>query len=315
MAKVLVTGAAGFIGSHIAEALVNDGNEVTIFDNLSTGYKHNFADFQDKVTFIEADLRDVPAVQAAVAGKDYIFHEAALASVPRSVVDPVSTNDVNINGTLNVLVAARDAKVKRVIYAASSSAYGNTEVSPKHEKLATGPLSPYAVTKLVGEQYCRAFFEVYGLETLCIRYFNVFGPRQDPDSAYAAVLPIFVDHILKGEAPIIDGNGEQTRDFTFVGNVVAGNMKAMQAEKTAGQTVNVACGGSFSINYLYDQVRSQLGSDVAAIHGPKRLGDVDHSMADISLARELIGYEPVVTFEEGLRRTIEWYRAAAEVAG
>jgi nucleoside-diphosphate-sugar epimerase len=315
MAKILVTGGAGFIGSHIAEALSRDGNEVAIFDNLSTGYEHNFADFRERITFIKGDLRDATAVNAAVSGKDYIFHEAALASVPRSVDDPVTSNDNNVNGTLNVLVAAKEAQVKRVIYAASSSAYGNSDVSPKHEKLNPDPLSPYAVTKLVGEQYCRAFSEVYGLETLSIRYFNVFGPRQDPNSAYAAVLPIFAGHLLKGESPTIDGDGEQTRDFTFVANVVEGNIKAMQAEKTAGQSVNVACGGSFSINYLYAQVQKQLGTKIAAVHGPCRLGDVEHSMANISLARELIGYEPVVTFEEGLERTVEWYRSTAEVTG
>ena len=315
MAKILITGGAGFIGSHIAEALCSDENKVTIFDNLSTGFEHNFAAFRDRIEFIEGDLRDAAAVAAAVAGKDYVFHEAALASVPRSIADPVTTNEVNVGGTLNVLVAARDAKVKRVIYAASSSAYGNAEVSPKHEGITPNPLSPYAVTKLVGEQYCRAFSEVYGLETLAIRYFNVFGPRQDPDSPYAAVLPIFTDCLLRGDAPTIDGDGEQTRDFTYVANVVEGNLQAMRAKRTSGQTVNVACGGSYSINYLFSEIKRQLGSDVEAVHGPTRLGDVAHSCADISLARELLGYAPVVSFEEGLRRTVDWYRMAAEVAG
>jgi len=311
MAKIMITGGAGFIGSHIAEALVADGNEVVIFDNLSTGHLSNLDGFRDKVTFVEADFRDPDAVGQAMVGCDYVFHEGALASVPRSVKDPVTSNEVNVTGTLNVLQAARANGVKRVIYAGSSSAYGNTEVSPKHEGLVPQPLSPYAVTKLVGEHYCRAFAEVYGLQTLSIRYFNVFGPRQDPDSPYAAVLPIFTRQMLEGTSPLIDGDGKQTRDFTFVANVVAGNLKAMEAPETAGQSVNVACGGSYSVIYLFEQVREMLGLDIEPTFGPKRLGDVDHSQADISRARDLIGYEPVVSFEEGLRKTVEWYRATA----
>lgn len=309
MAKILVTGGAGFIGSHIAEALVADNNEVVILDNLSTGHEENLAGFRERVTLHAADLRDPEAVANAVSGCDYVFHEAALASVPRSVKDPISSNDVNVSGTLNVLQAARDAGVKRVIYAGSSSAYGNSEVSPKHEELLPAPLSPYAVSKLAGEHYCRAFYEVYGLETLSIRYFNVFGPRQDPDSPYAAVLPIFTRHLLAGKSPLIDGDGSQTRDFTYVANVVSGNLKAMSAPATQGQCVNVACNGSYSVIYLFEQVRAMLGVDIDPIFGPRRAGDVDHSQANVERALELIGYAPVVSFEEGLRRTVDWYRA------
>lgn len=311
MARILVTGGAGFIGSHLVAALVADGNEVVVLDNLSTGHEDNLAEVRSKVRLVVADLRDAPAVASAAAGCAYVFHEGALASVPRSVKDPVTTNEVNVTGTLNVLAAAKDAGVRRVIYAGSSSAYGNVEVSPKHEGLTPQPMSPYAVSKLAGEHYCRAFSAVHGLETLSIRYFNVFGPRQDPDSPYAAVLPIFARELLAGRSPRIDGDGEQTRDFTFVDNVVAGNLKAMAAARTQGETVNVACGGSYSVRYLFEQIRTQLGVDREAIYGPRRAGDVDHSQADISRARELLGYEPVVSFEEGLRRTVDWYAAGA----
>jgi UDP-glucose 4-epimerase len=311
MARILVTGGAGFIGSHLAQALVDDGNAVSVLDNFSTGHPANLAGFRERITLHEVDLRDAAGVAAAVAGQDYVFHEAALASVPRSVKDPVTTNAVNVAGTLNVLVAARDAGVKRVVYAGSSSAYGNSEVSPKHEELVPHPLSPYAVSKLVGEHYCRAFSEVYGLETVSIRYFNVFGPRQDPDSPYAAVIPIFAAKLLAGEPPVIDGDGEQTRDFTYVANVVAGNIKAMAAPRTNGEAVNVACGGAYSVLELFRQIRDRLGVDIEPIHGPRRAGDVDHSMADITRARALLGYEPVVDFAEGLGITVDWYREQA----
>lgn len=308
MARVLISGGAGFIGSHLAEALVAQGDDVTVIDNLSTGYEHNLESIRGKVKFIKGDLRRPDEIAAAVDGQDYVLHEAALASVPRSVADPVGCHDNNANGTLNLLVAARDAGVKRVVYAGSSSAYGDSEITPKHEEITPQPLSPYAVAKLVGEHYCRAFWEVYGLETLTIRYFNVFGERQDPDSPYAAVLPIFLAHLLRGEAPVIDGDGSHTRDFTYVANVVAGNLKALAAPKTQGQTVNVACGGSYSVLYLYEQIRKTLGLDIEPKFGPKRPGDVPHSSANIDRARELIGYEPVMTFEDGLARTIQWYQ-------
>ncbi len=308
MAKVLITGGAGFIGSHLAEALVAQGDDVTVFDNLSTGYEHNLESVRGAVNFVEGDLRRPDEIGKAMVGQDYVLHEAALASVPRSVADPVGSHDNNANGTLNLLVAAREAGVKRVVYAGSSSAYGDSEITPKHEEITPKPLSPYAVAKLVGEHYCRAFWEVYGLETLTIRYFNVFGPRQDPDSPYAAVLPIFLSHLLRGESPTIDGDGSHTRDFTYVANVVEGNLKALSAPKTQGETVNVACGGSYSVLYLYEQIKQTLGVDIEPNFGPKRAGDVPHSSANIDKAGELIGYKPVVSFEEGLARTIEWYQ-------
>jgi UDP-glucose 4-epimerase len=311
MARILVTGGAGFIGSHLTEALVADGNQVSVFDNFSTGREENLADCRARITLVPGDLRDEKAVGEAVAGQDFVFHEAALASVPRSVKDPLTTNAVNVTGTLHVLDAARRARVRRVIYAGSSSAYGNSEVSPKHEGLPTAPLSPYAVSKLVGEHYCRAFTEVYGLDTLSIRYFNVFGQRQDPDSPYAAVIPIFAAKLLAGEAPTIDGDGSQTRDFTYVANVVAGNLKALAVEHTRGETVNVACGGNTSVLELFEGIRKLLGSEIRAEFGPRRAGDVLHSSADISRARALLGYAPSVDFDEGLRRTIHWYRAKA----
>ncbi len=311
MARILVTGGAGFIGSHIVAALVADGNAVVVLDNLSTGHEGNLAEHRNRIRLEVADLRDAEAVGRAMQGCDYVFHEAALASVPRSVKEPLASNEVNVTGTLNVLEAARDAGVRRVIYAGSSSAYGNVEVSPKHEDLTPQPMSPYAVSKLAGEHYCRAFSAVYGLETLSIRYFNVFGPRQDPDSPYAAVLPLFARELLAGRSPRIDGDGSQTRDFTYIDNVVAGNLAAMTAARTAGETVNVACGGSFSVRYLFDQIRELLGVSCEPEFGPRRAGDVDHSQADISRAHALIGYEPVVTFEEGLRRTVAWYQAMA----
>jgi len=311
MARVLVTGGAGFIGSHLVAALAADSNEVVVLDNLSTGHEANLAELRGRIRLEVGDLRDGAAVGHAMQGCAYVFHEGALASVPRSVKDPVTTNDVNVTGTLNVLTAARAAGVRRVIYAGSSSAYGNVETSPKHECLTPQPMSPYAVSKLAGEHYCRAFSAVHGLETLSIRYFNVFGPRQDPDSPYAAVLPIFARELLAGRSPRIDGDGSQTRDFTFVDNVVAGNLKAMAAARTNGETVNVACGGSYSVLYLFEQIRAQLGVERAPIFGPRRAGDVDHSQADIALAQRLLGYEPVVSFEEGLRRTVAWYAAGA----
>jgi len=308
MARILVTGGAGFIGSHLAEALLSQGDQVTVYDNLSTGYEHNMESFRGKIEFVLGDVRNPKELRAALSGQDYVFHEAALASVPRSVADPVGCHENNATGTLNILVAARDAGVKRVIYAGSSSAYGDTDVTPKHEGLIPGPLSPYAVAKLVGEHYCRAFYQVYGLETLALRYFNVFGPRQDPDSPYAAVLPIFTSHLLRGEAPTIEGDGSHTRDFTFVANVVEGNLKALSVAETHGEVVNVACGGSYSVSYLFEQIRDALDLDIEPVYGPPRPGDVPHSSADIRRAGKLLGYHPVVSFEEGLRRTIEWYR-------
>lgn len=306
MSKVLVTGGAGFIGSHIGAALAAQGDEVQILDDFSTGHQSN-VDAVGNARLFRGSITDLDIVREAVAGCDYVYHQAALASVPRSVEDPISSTHVNVMGTLNVLVAARDAGVKRLVYAASSSAYGDSEVLPKVETMRESPKSPYAVAKLSSEQFVSVFAEVYGMETLCIRYFNVFGPRQDPDSPYAAVIPLFVDALLEGRAPVIHGDGEQSRDFTFVENVVHANLLALSAPRLQGETVNVALGDRITLNELYRQLAGFVGSEVAAEYGPERVGDVKHSQADISRAREILGYEAQVPFEEGLKRTVEWY--------
>jgi UDP-glucose 4-epimerase len=307
LANILVTGGAGFIGSHIASALVAQGDRVRILDDFSTGYPRN-VEAVGKVDVIEGTVVDLPTVRRAVEGCDFVFHEAALASVPRSVADPMPTNEANVTGTLNVLVAARDARVKRVIYAASSSAYGDSEVLPKVETMPTAPKSPYAVSKLAGEQYAAAFARVYGMQTLSIRYFNVFGPRQDPTSQYAAVIPLFIDALLDGRPPTIHGDGEQSRDFTYVENVVNANLRALTAPQLSGEVVNVALGGRITLNALYAMIAKELGIHLPPIHGPARVGDVRHSQADISRAQALLGYEVRVPVEEGMRRTVEWYR-------
>jgi UDP-glucose 4-epimerase len=309
MARVLITGGAGFIGSHIAAGLVAAGDDVRILDDFSTGLQRN-VDAAGGVQVFRASVVDLHRVREAVKGCDYVFHEAALASVPRSVKDPLASNTVNVEGTLNVLVASRDAGVKRVIYAASSSAYGDSEVLPKVETMPERPRSPYAVAKLAGEQYVSVFASVYGMETLAIRYFNVFGPRQDPDSPYAAVIPLFLDALLKGQPPTIHGDGEQSRDFTYVENVVHANLLALKAPKLSGEVVNVALGDRITLNELYRHLAELVDSEIKPIHGPVRAGDVRHSQADISRAEKLLGYRAQVPFAEGLRRTVEWYRSS-----
>lgn len=305
MARILVTGGAGFIGSHITSALLEQGDEVRILDDLSTGHRRNL---EEKAELHEASVTDLDAVRAAVDGCDYVFHEAALASVPRSIAHPGPNNLVNVDGTLNVLIAARDAGVKRVIYAASSSAYGDSERLPKVETMPTNPKSPYAVAKLAAEQYVSVFAQVYGMETLAIRYFNVFGPRQDPGSQYAAVIPLFIDALLEGRAPTIHGDGEQSRDFTYIDNVVHANLRALTAPRLGGEVVNVALGDRITLNELYGTIAEILGSDIKAIHGDPRPGDVRHSQADIQKARQLLGYDIQVPVRVGLERTVEWYR-------
>jgi UDP-glucose 4-epimerase len=310
MARYLVTGGAGFIGSNIAEALVKRGEEVVVLDSLATGYEKNIAHLRNDLTFIKGDVRDAGTVREALAGVDYVLHEAALASVPRSIEDPVLVTDVNVRGTLVMLDEARRAGVKRFVYAASSSAYGDTEKLPKEEGMTPKPLSPYAASKLMGEYYCAVYAHVYGMSTVSLRYFNIFGPRQDPRSQYAAVIPIFISHLLAGTSPTIFGDGEQSRDFTFVENVVEANILASRCENARGQTINVACGGHYTLNDLFDQMRKIMGSSVSPRYAEPRAGDVKHSHADISAAEKLIGYSVAVPFVEGLRRTIEWYRAA-----
>lgn len=308
--KYLVTGGAGFIGSNIVDALVRRGDSVVVLDNFSTGKRENLQSVADQVTVVEGSITDLPTVRRAVDGADFVFHQAALASVQRSVDDPITSNETNVKGTLNVLVAARDAGVKRLMYAASSSAYGDTEELPKHEGMPTNPLSPYAVQKWVGEQYCKVFSELYGLDTVALRYFNVFGPKQDPNSHYAAVVPIFATRLLTDSSPTIYGDGEQSRDFTFIENVVSANLKACEGEPKKGAVVNVACGDRFTLNELYRSLCNLTGSNREVEYAEARMGDVKHSMADISRAKEVLGWEPVVDFHSGLERTVEWYRTA-----
>ncbi len=309
MAIYLVTGGAGFIGSHIVEALVARGETVRVVDNFATGSRANMAPFADKITLYEADIRDLEALRPAFEGVDYVIHQAAIPSVPRSVADPVLTHETCATGVLNVLIAARDAKVKRVVYAGSSSAYGDIEGQFKREDMPPLPLSPYAAAKLAGEYYLQAFHVVYGLETVTLRYFNVFGPRQDPFSPYSAVIPLFMDAMLKGKQPTIFGDGKQSRDFTYVDNVVLGNLLACQADsRVAGKVINVACGESITLLDLIDGINGLLGTNITPVFADPRPGDVRHSCADISLARELLGYTPQVGLIEGMSRTLDWLK-------
>ena len=311
MARYLVTGGAGFIGSNIAEALVKRGEEVVILDNLSTGYEKNIAHIKNDISFIRGDIRDAETVRTALTGVDCVLHEAALASVPRSIEDPALITDVNVRGTLVMLEEARLARVKRFVYAASSSAYGDSETLPKVEHMVPKPLSPYAASKLTGEYYCSVYAHVYGLSTLSLRYFNIFGPRQDPKSQYAAVIPIFISHLLAGKQPTIFGDGEQSRDFTYVENVVNANIRASLCERARGETVNIACGTRYTLNELFARMKKTIGCSIDPRYASPRVGDVKHSQADISAAQKLIGYSIAVSFEEGLRRTIDWYRGVA----
>ena len=309
MSRYLVTGVAGFIGSSIARALVAQGAIVRGIDNFSTGKRENLVGLE-AVEFLQADLNDEGAAARACANVDYVFHEAAIPSVPRSVQDPVNSNYANVNATLALLVAARDAGVKRVVYAGSSSAYGSNPVLPKREDMLPEPISPYAVSKLTGEYYMQSFTKVYGLETVTIRYFNVFGPYQDPSSQYSGVMAKFTRMMLEGERPTIHGDGEQSRDFTYIDNVVHANLLAASApaEKVSGRVFNVAVGSRITLNELYKALQKLTGFTVDAAHGPDRAGDVKHSLADITAAREALGYAPKVSFEEGLRKTVEWYK-------
>ena len=308
MANYLVTGGAGFIGSHLAEELLRRGERVRVVDSLITGKRHNLGRMD--VDFLHGDLADLDVARRAVAGMDYVLHQAAIPSVPRSVQDPITSNRANIDASLNVLVAARDARVKRVVYAGSSSAYGNTPTLPKVETMPTAPLSPYALQKLVVEQYCQLFTQLYGLETVTIRYFNVFGPRQDPSSPYSGVISLFISALCEGKQPTIYGDGEQTRDFTYVANVVDGVLRACHTPGASGHVINVATGGRISLNQLFRAVRNLVGASVEPAYAEPRAGDVRDSQADISKARQLLGYEPVVSFEEGLDRTVAWYRSS-----
>lgn len=309
MAHYLVTGGAGFIGSHLCEELARRGHRVRVADNLSTGKIRNLNHVPD-VEFFEGDLADFAFAQRSVIGVDFVLHEAAIPSVPRSVKDPITSNRANVDATLNVLIAARDARVKRVVFAGSSSAYGDTPTLPKHEEMPTNPLSPYALQKVVGEQYLQMFTRLYGLETVSIRYFNVFGPRQDPSSPYSGVISVFATALLENRSPNIYGDGEQTRDFTYVANVVDGVLRACEAPGANGQIINVATAGRVSLNTLFRTMRNITGATVEPTYGEPRAGDVRDSQADIAKARRILGYEPTITFEDGLQRTLDWYRAS-----
>jgi nucleoside-diphosphate-sugar epimerase len=307
----LVTGGAGFIGSHIAAALIDRGARVRIIDDLSTGHHENMAEIGGDIDFIQASLTDAKALSRALQNVEWVFHEAAIPSVPRSVAEPAETHEASVNATFSLLLAARDHKIRRLVYAASSSAYGDQPELPKREDMRPDPLSPYAVAKLVGEYYCQVFSRVYGLETVSLRYFNVFGPRQDPGSQYSGVISRFIDALLNGEQPTIYGDGEQSRDFTYISNVVDANLKAAESESAVGQVINIANGQRVTINQVFEMVKKLTGrTNLQAQYAPTRTGDVRDSLADLSLARALLAYEPRVQLEEGLRSTIDWWTSS-----
>src|ERR1700688_2229840 len=310
MAKYLVTGAAGFIGSSLVRSLLERGEQVRGIDNFATGRRENLTEMLNQIDFREADILDLDAMHKACAGVDYVLHEAAIPSVPKSVLDPLGSNRANVDGTLNVLVAARDAKVKRVVYAASSSAYGDTPTLPKHEAMTPNPISPYAVAKLASELYMVSFYRCYGLETICLRYFNIFGPRQDPSSPYSGVLAKFITQMLRGEQPTMFGDGEQSRDFTYIDNAVEANLLACKAPaaQVAGKVFNVATGRRVTLNETFRLLQKLTSYSGTPIYSEERGGDIKHSLADISAAEKHLGYKPKVNFEDGLRRTVEWCR-------
>jgi nucleoside-diphosphate-sugar epimerase len=307
---LFVTGGAGFIGSNIVDELLRRDKRVRVLDNFSTGRPENLRDALDRIELVEGDVRDADAVERAVSGCDFVLHQAALASVPRSIADPVSNNQVNVQGTLNVLVAAQRHRVKRVVYASSSSVYGDSEELPKVETMTPNPKSPYAVAKLAAEHYCRVFADLHGMTTVSLRYFNVFGPRQDPTSQYSAVIPIFVRCLLQGTGPTIYGDGEQSRDLTFISNVVEANLLACDANVSGGRVYNIACGGRYTINHVFEALEKRIGAGVRPRYESARAGDVKHSMADIARIRRDLGYEPRVGFEEGIDATVRWYQDA-----
>jgi UDP-glucose 4-epimerase len=310
MAVYLITGIGGFIGSSLARELLRRGEQVRGVDNFSTGKRENLSEILGRIEFREADLLDLDAMKLACAGVDYVLHQAAIPSVPKSVLDPIGSNRANVDGTVNVLVAARDARVKRVIYAASSSAYGDTPTLPKHERMTPDPISPYAVAKLASEHYMISFYRCYGLETVALRYFNIFGPRQDPSSPYSGVLAKFISQMLNGQQPTMFGDGEQSRDFTYIDNAVEANLLACKAptEQVAGKVFNVATGRRVTLNGTFKLLQTLTSYSGSPIYGAERGGDIKHSLADISAAAKHLGYKPKVSFEEGLQQTVDWYR-------
>jgi len=308
MEKYLVTGGAGFIGSNIAEELVKKGHSVRVVDNFITGKRENISSFLEKIELIEGDIRDFEVCKRAAEGVDFVLHQAALPSVPRSVENPLLTNEINITGTLNLLLASRDAGVQKFVFASSSSVYGDNPQLPKKEGNEGIPLSPYAISKRVGEMYCRVFSQVFNLSTVCLRYFNIFGPRQDPFSQYAAAIPNFITRMVKEETPVIFGDGEQSRDFTYVSNVVEANILASKARGVSGEIFNIACGERTTVNSLVENINKVLDKEIKPSYDDVRPGDIKHSFADISKARKILKYEPSVPFSEGLRNTILWFK-------
>ncbi len=304
----VVTGGAGFIGSNLARRLIREVDRVTVIDNLSTGHMESLSDILEEIHFVEGDIRDLNLLKSEFQGAEVVFHQAALPSVPRSIADPIPSNSNNIDGTLNVLVAAKDCGVRRVVLAASSSAYGDTQILPKAEDMEANPLSPYAVTKFVGELYARVFARLYDIETVCLRYFNVFGPYQDPNSQYAAVIPKFITLMCNGKRPVIYGDGEQSRDFTYVDNAVVANLLAAKAPNVSGEVFNVGCGKRYTLNELVRSLNRLCGTSLEPKYVDPRPGDVRHSMASIESARRLLGYSPPVSFEKGLERTVRWFQ-------
>jgi UDP-glucose 4-epimerase len=304
----VVTGGGGFIGSHIVEELLRRNETVRVIDNFSTGKRENVAPFANRAEVIEADLAEAKNLSQYLKGADYVIHQAAIPSVPKSMIDPVKSHHANVNGTLSLLVACREARVKRVVYASSSSIYGDSPTLPKHEGMMPNPLSPYGAQKLFAETYCQVFTKAYGLETVSLRYFNVFGPRQDATSQYSGVLALFIPAVLQDRRPTIYGDGLQSRDFTYVKNVAEANLLACTAPGVAGQVFNVACGDRITVNSMLQQINKITGKDITPIYADPRAGDIKHSQADIARAKEKLAYQPKVSFEEGLRHTIEWYR-------
>jgi UDP-glucose 4-epimerase len=316
MAVYLITGIAGFIGSSLARELLHRGEQVRGVDNLATGKRENLTEILELIDFREADILDLDAIKSACTGVDYVLHQAAIPSVPKSVLDPIGSNRANVDGTVNVLVAARDAKVKRVVYAASSSAYGDTPTLPKHERMTPDPISPYAVAKLASERYMISFYRCYGLETVALRYFNIFGPRQDPSSPYSGVLAKFITQMLAGQQPTIFGDGEQSRDFTYIDNAVEANLLACTAPaEVAGNVFNVATGRRVTLNETFKLLQKLTSYAGSPIYGAERGGDIKHSLADISAAEKHLGYKPKVSFEQGLQQTVDWYRSQGKAVG
>ena len=312
MAVYVVTGGAGFIGSHIAEELIRCGERVIVFDNFSTGKRENLKVLGDQAEVREVDLARDQGLRDHLAGVDFVIHQAAIPSVPRSIKDPITSHEANVNGTLNLLNASRQAGVRRFVYASSSSLYGDSPTLPKHEGMPAAPLSPYGGQKFFGEVYSQVFWRAYQLETVSLRYFNVFGPRQDPSSQYSGVIARFIPAVLAGKRPVIYGDGEQSRDFTYVSNVVDANLRACVAEGVAGEVFNIACGDRITVNSILDEIKNLIGSDIEPIYEPPRPGDILHSQAGISKARQLLGWTPIATFSEGLGPTIDWYRVCGQ---